>query len=446
MRPPPGPESRWGAELPSVVGRSAVTRPLGRRAALGVALLAAALVGTASSVPGDLLPRSHTPEPTPLAPGEPPSPLQTELHTPSPSTTPPRLGAASAVLADLDTGQVLFAKAPRARRPVASLVKVMTALLVLESAGLDDVVTVPSEAAAQTGSLAGLRPGERLRVEDLLYALLLGSANDAAVALADHVAGSVPAFVERMNRRARRLGMRDTRFASPTGLDAVGYSTAADLVRLVRAAYRWPEFARVVRTRVRDIPAPEGPPRRIQSRNVLLWLYPGAIGVKSGFTAAAAYTAAAAAERGGVRLLAVVLGSPVSAFDDAAALLDFGFTAFERATLLEQGQRVAEVRVGGRLVPVVAGADVVRLVRKGRLRDVEVAFVPAGSLVSPVDPGERVGRVVVLLARSRVASVPAVAGEPGPLGAPLPVQTEEGFRTALRLLTELLRAVVRAFL
>ncbi|RPJ14261.1 MAG: D-alanyl-D-alanine carboxypeptidase, partial [Actinobacteria bacterium] len=144
------------------------------------------------------------------------------LRTPAPSTQAPEVGAGSAVLVDLDTGQVLFELDRHERRPIASLTKIMTALLVVERAGLTDVVTVSEGAASgQVSGISGLglEPGERIRVNELLYALLLQSANDAALALAEHVSGSVDAFVDAMNAREEQLGMTRTMFASPNGLD-----------------------------------------------------------------------------------------------------------------------------------------------------------------------------------------------------------------------------------
>src|SRR5206468_7928393 len=240
----------------------------------------------------------------------------------------------SAVLADLDTGRVLWGTEAEERRPIASITKIMTGLIVIQRTDPSDVVTVSPEAAAPAQSAAaaelGLVPGERISIEDLLYALLLQSANDAAVALAEHVAGSVERFVAEMNAEARRLHLADTRFASPNGLDDTGYSSARDLAVLTRAAFQSPLFATIVGTKFHRIPSPSGPPRHIQNRNVLLWLYPGALGVKTGFTTKAGYCLVAAAHLHGQRLVAVVLGEPSGedSFSDAASLLDYGFDAF----------------------------------------------------------------------------------------------------------------------
>jgi D-alanyl-D-alanine carboxypeptidase (penicillin-binding protein 5/6) len=296
------------------------------------------------------------------------------------------------------------------RRPIASLTKIMTALLVLESTPLDERVTVSPRAAAELGSELGLIAGERRTVEDLLYGLLLQSSNDAAIALAEHVAGTVERFVARMNRRAGRLGMRRTTFASPNGLADLGRSTAHDLAILTAAAYDDPVFVRIVRTRRRVIPAPTGPPRRIQSRNALLWLYPGAVGVKTGYTAAAGFCIVGAADRGHRRLAAVVLGAPGQAWDDAASLLDFGFHNWKREVLVDAGTPLdpgRPVRVRGIEVPVKAGGAIVALARPGA--DARLRVQPDADLSLPVYEGARVGTVTGNVDGELVGRVPLLA-------------------------------------
>jgi D-alanyl-D-alanine carboxypeptidase (penicillin-binding protein 5/6) len=273
-----------------------------------------------------------TPQPPPPTPVIQPngqtslSPFPSTLRTPSATTEPPEINAAAAVLADLDTGQVLFALNRNERRPIASVTKIMTALLVVERANLTDVVTVSANAASgQVSGISGLGlvEGERIRVDELLYALLLQSANDAAVALAEHVSGSVDAFVDEMNARAEELEMTRTMFTSPSGLDDTGYSSAADLVRLTRAAYRSRGFASVVATRFHTVESLDAEPRVVQNRNVLLWLYPGATGSRPGSRArrGSAWSAPRSAKtsvgRGGPRRRA--------SLPAAATLLNYGF-------------------------------------------------------------------------------------------------------------------------
>jgi D-alanyl-D-alanine carboxypeptidase (penicillin-binding protein 5/6) len=390
-RPPVGAPSRW---------------------LFPVVLTSVLLLLLASGAARAQIPAPQPPPPTPvIQPGGQASlsPFPSTLRTPSTSTEVPEIHAASAVLADLDTGQVLFDLNRNERRPIASVTKIMTALLVVERTNLTDVVTVTEAAASgQVSGVSGLGlvAGERIRVDELLYALLLQSANDAAEALAEHVSGSVDAFVEDMNARAEELGMTRTMFTSPNGLDDTGYSSAADLVRLTRAAYRSPGFPSVVATRFHTVESLDAKPRIVQNRNVLLWLYPGAIGVKTGYTSPAGFCLVGAAQRGDERLVAVVLGAPGEPFSAAATLLNYGFDAFERRTLLREGERLDDVDVGGRGVSVSAGGEVLGLIPAGatvsRTVDLEshVAFPPAR--------GEEIGIVRVSAGGRVVGEVPVV--------------------------------------
>jgi serine-type D-Ala-D-Ala carboxypeptidase (penicillin-binding protein 5/6) len=397
-RPPVGAPSRW---------------------LFPVVLTSVLLLLLASGAARAQIPAPQPPPPTPvIQPGGQASlsPFPSTLRTPSTSTEVPEIHAASAVLADLDTGQVLFDLNRNERRPIASVTKIMTALLVVERTNLTDVVTVTEAAASgQVSGVSGLGlvAGERIRVDELLYALLLQSANDAAEALAEHVSGSVDAFVEDMNARAEELGMTRTMFTSPNGLDDTGYSSAADLVRLTRAAYRSPGFPSVVATRFHTVESLDAKPRIVQNRNVLLWLYPGAIGVKTGYTSPAGFCLVGAAQRGDERLVAVVLGAPGEPFSAAATLLNYGFDAFERRTLLREGERLDDVDVGGRGVSVSAGGEVLGLIPAGatvsRTVDLEshVAFPPAR--------GEEIGIVRVSAGGRVVGEVPlVVAGVAAP--------------------------------
>lgn len=369
-----------------------------------VALLAAALAvpGLAEPTPGP----KRVPPPTPVPPFGSPSPFPTTLVTPSPSAQRPDVTAESVALADIDTGQILVAQRPDQRRPIASTTKIMTALLVLEAVRPGDVVTVSEYAAVQTGAELGVKPGEKITVRNLLYALLLQSANDAAVALAEHVAGSVEQFLARMNDRAHQLGARDTHFESPNGLDDRGYSTARDMALLTVEAFRNPTFTEVVSRKFVDIPAPRGEPRHLQNRNALLWLYPDATGVKTGFTSAAGFCLVGAAERNGLRLTAVVLGAPTDAFSDAAALLDFGFETFERRVVVEEGQEFGPLEVDGREIPVAADVSLELLLRRSVDTDEVVVQEPGLSL--PLAAGERVGEVVIRNGTAELGRVPLV--------------------------------------
>ncbi len=233
-------------------------------------------------------------------------------------THPPELTAKSALLLDLDSGQTLFALHPDDPLPPASTAKLMTALIVLQQANLDDVVTVSAAAAETSGSRMGLVAGEMLTVRELLYGLLLPSGNDAAVALAEHVAGSEAGFVALMNRTAESLGLEATHFANPHGMDADGQtSSAADLLAMPQAALQYPLFAQIV-----AMPAAEVSGMALTNTNELLGKYPGADGIKTGTTDAGGECLVASVTRQGHRLLAIVLGSQ-DRYADVRAMFDF---------------------------------------------------------------------------------------------------------------------------
>jgi D-alanyl-D-alanine carboxypeptidase (penicillin-binding protein 5/6) len=304
--------------------------------------------------------------------------------------------------------------------------------------------------------------GERISVRQLLYALLMQSANDAAVALAEHVAGSVEAFVAMMNARAQDLGLSDTAFRDPAGLDDGGYSSARDLAVIARSAYGEPLFARVVATQFHDIPGPGGTTRHIQNRNILLWLYPGAIGTKTGFTTAAGHCLVAAANQVGMRLLVVALGASgpdaEDVFDDAAALLNYGFAVLARVTFVRAGEVVGTIDVGGRPVEAEATETFVLLIPRPLVPTTEYALVPADGLSLPIARGDPLGRVVVRVDGKRVGSVGLVAAAAVTAPAPLPSPTTSAppapplalaaqvLVRSSRLFAALLRALVGAFL
>lgn len=265
-------------------------------------------------------PRQPAPPPPPAPPrqrGEPPP------HTPTPTITSP-----SYLVMEASSGKVLEEQNPHERRSPASLTKIMTALVVLERAKLEDVVTVPEEVKAlRASTLVGVEPGERLTVHQMLQGLLLPSGNDAAVALAVHVSGTEQAFVDLMNRKARDLGMMDTLFTNSHGLDTgpwgTPYSSAYDFAVLTRAAIQNPVFRGIVSQKTYSFKGEQNGYGGYNG-NLLLWTYPGADGVKIGWTNRAGQTLAATATRDGRQLIAVVLASG-NRDRDAAQLLDRAF-------------------------------------------------------------------------------------------------------------------------
>ncbi len=396
--------------------------PLVRARALAATIVVAAMLAPIALVSG-IATGAAGPPPTPVPPHGSLSPFPSRLSTPADATVAPVLSARAALLADLDTGQILDAVHVNDPRPIASITKIMTALLILERMDPADVVVVDPRAVFHkhdygADSTLGLRAGERITVQDLLYGLLLGSANDAASALAIAEAGSEAAFVGQMNARAHALGMRHTRFRSVHGLDDRGHSTAADLLRLVRAADRTAGFDRITATRQQTIPAPRGPARRIQNRNALLWLYPGSFGTKTGTTSGAGACVVASAERDGRRLVAIVLGAPHEPFSDAASLLDYGFEGFAPRTIVTAGDDRGTVAMRGGAASVVAGATLTALVPVAGGGIASRTFVDP-TVAFPPSRGQRVGAVAFSAAGLPLGGVPLVVSTvppPPPVG------------------------------
>ena len=392
-----------------------MTRSRARRA---IALVPLLLILVAQLVARGAPAPRQGPPPTPVPPNGSPSPFLQALDTPPNAIPVPAVEGDAVVLADIGFGQVLYQRAPDRPLPVASLTKVMTALLVLErEAGhLHRKVRIDPDAVFGrrdygAGSTLGLRAGERISVRDLLEGLLLASANDAAEALAIEESGSVSAFVTAMNRRARGLGMRHTHFASPHGLDDRGKSSAADLLRLDHEVSTIPTFARLVRQRVAVVRSDRSPPRRVQNRNVLLWLYPGATGVKTGYTVGAGYCLIATASRAGRELAVVVLGGSDEVFSDAAALLNHGFAAYEVRQLVEEGDPLGSLRMEGGTVPVTAGSTLRALVRRGQAEAIDRDLTPALDAVYPVPSGAVVGAARFSLSGTALGGVPIRVGD-----------------------------------
>lgn len=260
----------------------------------------------------------------------------------------PDVTAPSWIVYDDTYDYVIAASQPDVRRPMASTTKLMTALLTVESLDPDQPVTISRRAAATGHKQVGLRRGEVWAAEELLEAVMVVSANDAAVALAEHVSGDVAGFVDRMNARALALGLHDTTYANPHGLDAAGHlTTARDLLSLARIAMAQPRLAELAgRSEARLAPV-DGRASTWESTNELLETYTGTVGVKTGWTSQAGDVLVAAADREERRVYAVVLGSR-DANTDVAALLEYGFAAFGSAE-----RRLVPLMDDSRYAPII---------------------------------------------------------------------------------------------
>ncbi len=313
---------------------------------------------------------------------------------------PPFLTAKAAVVMDADSGQVVFEKNSHERRAQASTTKMMTALVTLENARLSDVVKAGPDVKVEP-SIIGLDPGDQLTVEQLLYGLLLPSGNDAAVALADHVGGSIPKFAAMMNAKADQLGLKDTHFVNPHGLDADGhYSSAYDLALIARAGMKNPVFEKIVATREYLI---TGPIKwQFKNGNRLLLSYPGADGVKTGYTDNAGRCLVFSATRDGHRAIAVVLDSGDS-FGEAQALMDYFFANYSWGTL-----NASDVPLGS----YSRESEERRTVAKTEPRIVfpnwQRSYLRWFFALSPGSPGqeEALGAVTYYLFGKKVAEVP----------------------------------------
>ena len=304
---------------------------------------------------------------------------------------PPPVKAKAVVVAD-GAGDVLYSYNGDERRAIASITKIMTALITLARTKPDAKVTVRGPAPAVGESTFGLHEGEKLRVRDLLTAALVQSANDAAYALATYIGhGKVKRFVRLMNKRAAALGLDDTHYARPDGLDARGgYSTANDVLAIAREAMKHRVFRQIVRTKGGIVAG-----RRLYVWNDLLSTYPGAIGVKTGHTDRAGWSEVAAAKRDGLVLYTVLLGSPSRARrnKDLTKLLDWGFGQYGRVRLIESGRTygTAAIPFSDERVPLLAEHAAFGEVPLGRPL-VERVIAPA-ELDPPVAFGEAVGEV-----------------------------------------------------
>jgi D-alanyl-D-alanine carboxypeptidase len=257
--------------------------------------------------------------------------------------TPPLAGSAqAAILMDRDSGRILFEKNADKEMKIASLTKIMTALVAIEQSKLDSIVTVGPNAVGVEGSSIYLKKGEKVPLEHLLYGLMLRSGNDAATAIAEHVGGSVDGFVYLMNQKASFLGMKHTHFTNPHGLDQEDhYSSAKDLAILTSYALKNPTFRQIVKTQIKTIDWPNLDwDQKFYNKNKLLRMYPWADGVKTGFTKQARRTLVTSATKNGTQLVAVTLNDG-NDWNDAIDMYKYGFSHYAKDTVLKRGQLLA---------------------------------------------------------------------------------------------------------
>lgn len=338
------------------------------------------------------------------------------LATPAAHAAAPSITAPSAAVIETSTGTVVYAKNAEQQRGMASTTKLMTALVALDRKPLDTVLTASNYRASAAETRLGLRPGERMTLADLVRAMMLPSANDAAQTIAQRTGGSVSRFVTLMNARAREEGLTRTRFTNPVGLDAPTHrTTALDLARLGVLAHDNPFLRATVKRRSISLTSGDGA-RTIVNRNRTLGVrLPGGgviDGMKTGHTTQAGYALVGSATRGGVTVVSAVLGDPSEATRDADTirLLRWASGLFQRKVLVREGDAAARVPIEhgkAEQVEVVAGQSLTRVVPRGEA----VKLVPVGlpaSLEAPVTAGTKVGSARVLVGGRPVATIPLV--------------------------------------
>ncbi len=327
------------------------------------------------------------------------------------------LEAKSAVLMDVQSGEVLYSENPGEHLQIASVTKIMTMLLIMEAIDtgkitMDEIVTASEYACSMGGSQVYLEPGEQMSVAEMLKAIAVASGNDASVAMAEHILGSAPAFVNAMNTRAKALGMKDTVFINCTGLDGENqYSSAHDVALMSRELLKHDKiipYLTIWMDTLRD--GKFG----LANTNKLVRFYSGCIGIKTGSTSQALYCLSAAANKNDLTLIAVVLGAPSSTvrFNNASKLLDYGFANYSMATGASKGDSYGSVNVSkGRAqqVEVTAGADLKKLVSKDKKGKAEVTPVLPDAVIAPVAENQQVGELILTIDGQEVARVSLVA-------------------------------------
>lgn len=327
---------------------------------------------------------------------------------PQGSSSQPSVSARSAVLADGESGNIVWSKNADERLPMASTTKIMTAIVAIENCELSSDVEIPPEACGVEGSSIYLKPGEHLTLEELLFAMMLESANDAACAVAIAVAGSIPQFAELMNETAQSIGMSDSHFTNPHGLDnEEHYTTAADMAKLAVHALANEDFARIVSTYKKTIPlcGDEGT-RVLLNHNKLLKYYDDAVGIKTGFTKRSGRCLVSAAKRNGMTMVAVTLSAPDD-WNDHMAMLDYGFSVLRHETIAGVGDVSLAIPVAGGASQTIEirNTEEIGVTLPAAAGEVKTVIEAPRFLFAPVSEGDAVGRARFFVDGKEVASV-----------------------------------------
>ncbi|WP_242966908.1 D-alanyl-D-alanine carboxypeptidase family protein [Desulfosporosinus sp. FKA] len=360
-------------------------------------------------------------------------------NMPSTNQSLPQIHGEGAYLIDVQSGQTLFAKNPDEQLAPASTTKIMTGLLAIERGNLNDIVTASStllNSKLVYGTQIYLRPGEQMSLQNLLYAMLLNSANDAAVTVAEYIGGNVSNFVALMNQRALEIGATRTHFVNPSGLTADGHvTTAHDLALIARVAYQNPVFAQYVRTKSHVIPrAKPDVPTQMMNENKLLWRDSDVDGIKTGYTAAAENCLVASMTRNGRQLIGVILKSPGrEIYTDMQAMLDYGFTQYTDQVYKPAGSVLGAITVNNEKVDLKLGKPIylTQGVNGQTSSVLSLKILSPSKILNSVEEGQAVSQVQVYdggnlldtlpLNASRTVLPPKAQEDPKPNGLPWPL-------------------------
>lgn len=320
------------------------------------------------------------------------------------------VSAESAALIECTSGELIYSKNADKQMPMASTTKIMTALVVIEKCELSDIVTIPKAACGIEGSSIYLREGEQFSVKELLYALMLASANDSATALALHTSGSIEDFADEMNRKAKELGLQNTHFTNPHGLhDDEHYTTARELAIIARCASQNDVFREITSTNKTIIRRDSKESARLlTNHNKLLRLYDGAFGIKTGFTKTSGRCLVSGAERNGLSFIAVTLNAPDD-WNDHISMLDLGFSLYENVKLAGSEEISCSLPISGSYQSSVLCTNtdaVYAVLPKDRSGKISYRIEMRRFEFAPIDAGTFVGRVVFLYNGEEICAVP----------------------------------------